>query len=94
MTRRAIAWVAWVAVFVGSAVTAAAWPATPTARLQVQASVPNAVVTVDGRPPTEAVAPGDHVVRIEAPGHAPYESLVTLRAGQPRVLRAELSVAP
>ncbi|MEL6183408.1 MAG: PEGA domain-containing protein [Myxococcota bacterium] len=71
----------------------------PSARrteLVVSASVPGATISLDGAPPealpiAAAVAPGTHSVRVEAPGHALFETEVVVLEGRvtPLVARPE-----
>lgn len=67
--------------------------------LRVGASVPGAVVLVDGRPLGDApfegeVDPGTRVVELRAPGHAPLRRTVELVAGEVTAIDATLVPLP
>lgn len=64
--------------------------------LSVESNVPNALVTVDGKPIGSApvrgkeLTPGEHTVRVTAPGYKDFETTLKGAAGDPLAVRATL----
>nr|VFJ50264.1 MAG: PEGA domain-containing protein [Candidatus Kentron sp. DK] len=66
-------------------------------QLIVRANVPNAIVYIDGvstgvaGPMIHAVAPGEHMARVEKTGYEPFETAFSLTPGEREVILARLT---
>lgn len=64
--------------------------------VKVETTVPSAVITIDGKPPTAddqgrfEVSQGQHTVEVTAPGHEPVTKKVRVSKGQLVTVRADL----